>query len=437
MEIPDYSRKGFRAMIRRTFRKSILIGAIELLLLAAPLASLAALFGQLPPANQAPPLRLGDPAPRIKSDKLLQGPAGASTDWKSLTGKWVVMEFWASWCSPCVAAIPHLNELATEFSGRPVVFISIASDDADQLEEFLKKTPVRGWIVVDPRNENWPAFDVHSIPDTVIVGRDGRVIAMTQPEHVTSQVLRDILEGKNVSLSLPQARDSDLLWDQDEIDWKDGVNPITEVIIKPIHTATSGVWPRPSGDYLTADGVSLSTLVQLAWQTDMFHVDLLIQQPNQLYRVAVRVPEDRRQDLLPLFQNSLMATFAFKARWQAEEKEVYVLRPRGDHKSKLNTSTAEETPLFQVLRGKATARRQPIAKLCEFLSGFVLHSPVVDDTGLAGDYDWDLPYQPGQPTLTLDLVKERLGLDLAKGQRSVKVLVVEPADGIPGGGRDH
>ncbi len=53
----------------------------------------------------------GTPAPPLDSLQLLQDPTGARADWASLKGKVVVLEFWATWCSPCVASLPHLNQL--------------------------------------------------------------------------------------------------------------------------------------------------------------------------------------------------------------------------------------------------------------------------------------------------------------------------------------
>src|SRR5713101_5460785 len=78
-----------------------------------------------PPIQNPVPV-IGNAAPAIKLEKLLQAPPNASTDWEKLKGKVVVLDFWATWCTPCVAGIPHLNQLAAEFSGQPVVFIGIA-----------------------------------------------------------------------------------------------------------------------------------------------------------------------------------------------------------------------------------------------------------------------------------------------------------------------
>lgn len=368
---------------------------------------------------------IGHAAPAIKLEKLLQAPPNAATDWVNLKGKVVVLEFWATWCTPCVAGIPHLNQLAAELSGQRVVFIAITDDSEARLRSFLKATPIKTWIGIDPERTNWSSFNIHGIPSTVIVDADGRLVAATTPDNLTPEVLRDVIAGKAVKLPPLETRDSNLEWDQDEIEWKDGVSPISEVIIKPISTANGGAWPRPEGNYLTADGVALKGLVPLAYQTDYFHLDWRIPESDQFYRVAVRVPKGREQQLLPLFQSTLAATFGLKVHWQQEEQDVYVLRIPENGKLRLTSATPDEKPLFYVVRGQASAKRHPLAKLSDFLCNFVVHAPVVDETGLTGEYDWDLPYQPLQPNVALQALKDNLGLELVKARRSIKMLVVE------------
>jgi uncharacterized protein (TIGR03435 family) len=366
-------------------------------------------------------------APILKLDKLLQAPPGSSTDWTKLKGKLVVIDFWATWCTPCVAAIPHLNEMAKELADQPVVFISVTDDDETRLNEFLKSTPMKTWIGLDSARTNWAAFDLHSIPTTIIVSPEGKLLATTRPSELTTQKLRDLLRGQDVAFVVPETRDSNLAWDQDEIEWKDGVGPLASVIIKPIKTATSGSSYKPGGNYLTADGVPLQILVYMAYQTDIYHVDWRVPKPltSQAYRVVARVPKGRESQLLPLFQSTLAATFGIKASSHMQEKDVYVLRVIDGQSVKLTVAGKDEVKVLRFLRGRGSCTRCGIDKLSEFLSHFVLDSIVIDETKLTGEYNWNLPYQHGKPEATLPQLKD-LGLEVIKVRRNVNILVVEP-----------
>ncbi len=393
--------------------------SIRILALLVPALSASA------QTNPKPTAALRD-APVLKLDRLLQAPAGASTDWARLKGKLVVIEFWATWCGSCVYQIPHLNEMAKDLADQPVVFISITDDQQTQLDGFLKDTPLNSWIGVDSSRVNWRAFDIHSIPTTVIVNPDGKLLANTRPENLTTQKLRDILRGEVVALPPPETRESNLAWDQEEIDWKDGVNPVANVIIKPIKTATSGSLYKPGGNYLTADGVPVQVLVHMAYQTDFFHMDWRVPKGTftESYRAVARVPKGREQQLLPLFQSALAATFGLKARWQEQEKDVYVLRVIEGQTPKLTVPAKDEKTDGGFLRGRGWSKRTHVETLVEFLSHFALDAIVIDETKLTGEYNWELPYQHGKPEATLQKLKD-LGLEIIKAKRPVKLLVVE------------
>jgi uncharacterized protein (TIGR03435 family) len=358
--------------------------------------------------------------PALNTTEWLQAPDRFDGQWSGMRGKVVVLEFWATWCSPCIHAIPHLNQLADQFQDQGVIFLAVTDDDADRAKTFLARQPMKAIVGIDTGRRNWKAFAVPSVPHTVLVGKDGGVIGATLPENITAEVLRDALAGKRLALPPKEGIESDLSWDEHSIAWQDGVVPAIYGIIKPIRTTTSGAWPRP--DHVTADGVPLEVLVQIAYQTDNYHMDWRMPKDDQVYRAAFRVPEERKERLLPYMRQTLAELFGMQARWENRDRDVYVLRRIEGHAAPAESRS--EHDLVQMLRGKITLRRQPAAKLCDFL-GNSFHAIVMNETGLDGAYDFDIPYQPGQPDVTTAALKD-IGLEAVPSRRNVRVLVVSP-----------
>src|SRR5579875_1137291 len=162
----------------------------------ALVALLAALFGVTP--LWAHPEK-GTLAPPLDSLSLLQAPAGAKADWASLKGKVVVLEFWATWCSPCVASLPHLNELVATLDPAKFQFVSIDDEDVGAVKTFLARKKIDGWVGVDASGKVLAAYGVNSRPTTVIVNGNGRVVAVTQIDSVNAADLRRVAEGKSVA----------------------------------------------------------------------------------------------------------------------------------------------------------------------------------------------------------------------------------------------
>ncbi len=93
-----------------------------------------------------------------------------------LTGKVVLIDFWATWCAPCREALPHMREIAKKFQGQPLVVLSVSLDSDDgKWKEFIAKNAMT-WPQYRDGGFNGPiakSFGVEAIPHTFTIDADG------------------------------------------------------------------------------------------------------------------------------------------------------------------------------------------------------------------------------------------------------------------------
>jgi len=108
-----------------------------------------------------------------------------------LTGKVVLIDFWATWCGPCREALPHIHEIAKKFQGQPLVILSVSLDSDDQKwRDFVAKD---GMVWLNCRDGYFKGpvatlDGVDAIPHTFTIDSDG----VLQEEHIGDASL----EGK-------------------------------------------------------------------------------------------------------------------------------------------------------------------------------------------------------------------------------------------------
>lgn len=109
----------------------------------------------------------------------LPSPSGAGTGIRAMRGRPLIVNFWATWCPPCVKEMPELDRFAKAFGGRGWQVLGIAIDQAEPVRRFLAQTPV-GFPVVLAGNEGleWVrrlGNPAGGLPFSVAISPDGRI----------------------------------------------------------------------------------------------------------------------------------------------------------------------------------------------------------------------------------------------------------------------
>lgn len=153
----------------------------------------------------------GDPFAALRITRVTTGAPLAPFDLKALdgetvrsedlSGKVVLLNFWATWCGPCKEEMPSLARLQTQFDPAQVRVVTVTADIYPHgIKQFLDQLGIRLPVLFDEDQELSRSFMVRGLPTTVLIARDGQPVGRAVgPRAWDSQdsiaLVRQVLEG--------------------------------------------------------------------------------------------------------------------------------------------------------------------------------------------------------------------------------------------------
>jgi thiol-disulfide isomerase/thioredoxin len=118
-----------------------------------------------------------------------------------LKGKVVLVDFWATWCGPCRAVIPELNDFQKKF-GDKLVVIGVSNEKPEIVKKFMEGTKMEYAVAVDMKQKMMDVLGVEGIPHVMIISPDGIVRWQGFPsddkDKLTEQVIEQIIAASSM-----------------------------------------------------------------------------------------------------------------------------------------------------------------------------------------------------------------------------------------------
>lgn len=135
--------------------------------------ALVAVVACLGAGSSAIALDAGDRAPAFALPAL---DGGGQLDLAKYRGKVVWLDFWASWCPPCLSSLPELEKLRTQMPAKDFQILAVNLDkDPRKAVSFLKKNPVGYPNASDPEGKLPEKFGLQTMPTSYLIDRDGTI----------------------------------------------------------------------------------------------------------------------------------------------------------------------------------------------------------------------------------------------------------------------
>jgi peroxiredoxin len=150
-------------------KRQHVLGGLIALLLAGFLFVIEPSFRDL----AGPAVAVGDAAPAFR----LTAETGQPVDLNDFRGRFLVLNFWATWCPPCVEEMPSLNQFHKQFAGRGVIVLGVSVDrDREAYQRFLERAGVEFLTVRDPERKVSRLYGTFKYPETYFIDPQGKVV---------------------------------------------------------------------------------------------------------------------------------------------------------------------------------------------------------------------------------------------------------------------
>jgi len=369
--------------------------------------------------------KIGTKAPDLVFNRILNFNT-TSAKLSDFNNKIVVIEYWGTFCSSCISSFPHLEELQSKFKNDLQV-ITIASDSEKRIAQFLSKRKLSLPVVIDEKNELATAFPHHIVPHTILIDKDGIVLAITEPSEITEDLISKVINKQKITLKekaeLINFDQSKLLSAQGNINYQVTITRHQDGFSSALSTGENRI-------YLT--NCSTPTLYEAAYKfPSQIKTIIEVADPSKMkwskennICFDLIIPDELVEKRFEIMKEQLNIYFGYKASVEKRLRPVKVLRKIKGATINLKESAKNEELLYSYTGGNGLFVKNATINFLDDFVQLQTNTAVVDETNLKGKYDFSIPYFNENPGQLYNELK-KLGFELIDEQRQIEVLVIK------------
>lgn len=374
-----------------------------------------------------PLIKTGDLFPDVILRPLLNAPL-KQLDVRLQNRTFLILNFWGTWCSPC---LPEMDSLARlqRVNRTKIQVIAVSDETPDRLRNYLQRKPSGLWLASDTSGNLYRQFGFNYVGQAAILNPQNRVVALVRTDSINQALIDRLIRGESLAGSAETGERRDVGIDPFGIDstltfqftWGGYRKDLPSMAKNYFKTAFEGRRRSyfnvcPATMYQDAYGVSHHQLVYEGPEKSFCDWG----NKHLLYCVDLLVRPEQKDSFPVILRETLNRVLPVKARLARKVLPVYILRRLPGAPGWSMAAKGENSYGFS---GKGFhGEGIPIKPFADYVAN-EMRRPVIDETGLTGRYN----------ILTENVVRteddmlaalKKLGLTLEKADREMDVVVL-------------